>query len=204
MEVRLLSDGELVCRAPLKMVGYRKDPEKTSETLDSGGWFRTGDIAAIDDEGYVSVVDRKKELIISAVGKNMSPANIESAIKGESSLIGQSSRSATAAATTSRSSPSTRRRPHSTRNPWASRLVLSTPHPRLHEEIDGAVARGNARLNTNEQIKKYRILPEVCNATAMSLPRRPRSSADPSKPSTPARSTICTPNERLVSTSPRS
>lgn len=139
MEVRLLSDGELVCRAPLKMVGYRKDPEKTSETLDSGGWFRTGDIAAIDDEGYVSVVDRKKELIISAVGKNMSPANIESAIKGESSLIGQSSRSATAAATTSRSSPSTRRRPHSTRNPWASRLVLSTISPRI---------RGSTRRST--------------------------------------------------------
>src|SRR5439155_5408047 len=73
----------------LNFVGYRKDPEKTAETLDADGWLHTGDIAQVDDDGYVKIVDRKKEIIINAAGKNMSPANIESAIKGESSLIGQ-------------------------------------------------------------------------------------------------------------------
>ena len=63
------------------MKGYRNDPEKTAETIDSDGLLHTGDIATIDDDGYVRIVDRKKELIINAAGKNMSPANIEQVVK---------------------------------------------------------------------------------------------------------------------------
>ena len=76
-------------KAPFVMVGYRNLPDKTSEALDDEGWLHTGDVATIDEDGYVSIVDRKKELIISAAGKNMSPANIESTLKGASPLIGQ-------------------------------------------------------------------------------------------------------------------
>ena len=71
------------------MTGYKNLPYKTSEALDADGWLHTGDIATIDEDGYISIVDRKKELIISAAGKNMSPANIESQLKGASPLIGQ-------------------------------------------------------------------------------------------------------------------
>jgi long-subunit acyl-CoA synthetase (AMP-forming) len=71
------------------MTGYRNLPDRTSEALDADGWLHTGDIATIDEDGYVSIVDRKKELIINAAGKNMSPANIESQLKGSSPLIGQ-------------------------------------------------------------------------------------------------------------------
>ena len=86
---RIAEDGELLCRGPIMMRGYRSDPEQTAEAIDADGWLHTGDIAEIDSEGYVKIVDRKKELIINAAGKNMSPANIEAQIKGASPLIGQ-------------------------------------------------------------------------------------------------------------------
>ena len=64
------------------MRGYRNQPEKTAETIDADGWLHTGDVATIDDDGFVTIVDRKKELIINAAGKNMSPANIEARAEG--------------------------------------------------------------------------------------------------------------------------
>jgi long-chain acyl-CoA synthetase len=88
-EVRLAEDGELLVRSEAVMAGYRHAPEKTAEAIDAEGWLHTGDIATIDEDGYVTLVDRKKELIISAAGKNMSPANIESELKGSSPVIGQ-------------------------------------------------------------------------------------------------------------------
>ena len=89
VEARLAEDGELLIRSDVVMTGYRNLPDKTSEALDADGWLHTGDIATIDEDGYITIVDRKKELIISAAGKNMSPANIESELKGASPLIGQ-------------------------------------------------------------------------------------------------------------------
>ncbi len=89
VEVRLAADNELLVRGDVVMPGYRNLPDKTAEALDADGWLHTGDIATIDEDGYVSIVDRKKELIINAAGKNMSPANIESQIKGATPLVGQ-------------------------------------------------------------------------------------------------------------------
>jgi len=89
VEARLGEDGELLIRSDVVMTGYRNMPDRTAEALDADGWLHTGDIATIDDDGYITIVDRKKELIINAAGKNMSPANIESELKGASALIGQ-------------------------------------------------------------------------------------------------------------------
>ena len=86
-EVRIADDGEVICRGPHVFQGYLNDPEKTDETL-SDGWLHTGDIGELDDDGYLKIVDRKKELIITAGGKNISPANLEAALK-TIPLIGQ-------------------------------------------------------------------------------------------------------------------
>ncbi len=88
-EVRLAEDGELLVRGACVMRGYRNRPRQTREALSPDGWLATGDVATIDEDGFVTIVDRKKELIINAAGKNMSPANIEATVKSASPLIGQ-------------------------------------------------------------------------------------------------------------------
>jgi long-chain acyl-CoA synthetase len=89
VEIKLADDGEVLVRGTSIMAGYRNMPEKTAETIDSDGWLATGDIGELDSEGYLKIVDRKKELIINAAGKNMSPAGIEAHVKAASPLIGQ-------------------------------------------------------------------------------------------------------------------
>jgi long-chain acyl-CoA synthetase len=88
LEVRLGDDDEVLCRGGNVFRGYLDDPEKTAEALDDEGWLHTGDIGKFDDDGYLSIVDRKKELIITAGGKNVSPANLEAALKSIP-LVGQ-------------------------------------------------------------------------------------------------------------------
>ncbi len=89
MELQVAEDGELLARGPLVMTGYRNDPERTAEAIDAEGWLHTGDVVEVDTDGYIRIVDRKKELIINAAGKNMSPANIEQRLKASHALIGQ-------------------------------------------------------------------------------------------------------------------
>ncbi|MGZ8666386.1 MAG: AMP-dependent synthetase/ligase, partial [Solirubrobacterales bacterium] len=88
VEIKLASDGEVLVKGDGIMPGYRNMPKKTAETFEDG-WLLTGDIGELDSDGYLKIVDRKKELIISAAGKNMSPANIESKLKAADPLIGQ-------------------------------------------------------------------------------------------------------------------
>ncbi|MBE1496027.1 long-subunit acyl-CoA synthetase (AMP-forming) [Amycolatopsis lexingtonensis] len=156
MEMRVAADGELQVRGPLVMKGYRGEPGKTAEVLDADGWLSTGDIVTVDD-GYLTVVDRKKELIINASGKNMSPANIENAVKARSSLI------AGVVAIGDR-------RPYTTAlvvlDPEAltGRGIAVTPadlprHPDVVAEVAAAIATANAGLSRVEQIKRFRILP---------------------------------------------
>ena len=89
VEIRLADDGEVLMKGDVVMGGYRNLPEKTAEALDADGWLHTGDIGEWNDEGFLRIVDRKKELIISSGGKNMSPANIEARVKAAGPLIGQ-------------------------------------------------------------------------------------------------------------------
>jgi len=89
VELKLAQDGEVLCRGEFMMSGYRNQPEKTAEAIDADGRLHTGDIGTIDADGFLKIVDHKKELIINAAAKNMSPANIEAAVKSGSPLIGQ-------------------------------------------------------------------------------------------------------------------
>ena len=162
-EVKLAQDGELLVRGGFVMPGYRNLPERTSETLDADGWLHTGDIAEIDDEGFVRIVDRKKELIINAAGKNMSPANIEAAIKTSSPLIGQACCIGDG-------------RPYNTAlivldadfaPLWAQQngveaadLSALAAEPRLREAIQAAIDEANGHLARVEQIKKFTLLGE--------------------------------------------
>ena len=150
VEVKLADDGELLCRGGIVMAGYRGDPAKTAEAIDDDGWMHTGDIAEIDDDGYVKIVDRKKELIINAAGKNMSPANIEARLKTSSPLIGQ----AVAIGD---------------RRPYNVALIVLDPdgvaafqgsEEEMHAAVGAAVQEANTHLSRVEQIKRFRILPD--------------------------------------------
>ncbi len=162
VELAIAEDGELLCRGPLVMRGYRNEPHKTNETIDADGWLHTGDVATVDDEGYVRIVDRKKELIINAAGKNMSPANIESQLKSASPLIGQ----AVAIGD---------RRPYNVAlivldpdacGAYAAKAGLPDASPAglcqdetLVAAVTAAVEEANTGLSRVEQIKTFRILP---------------------------------------------
>jgi long-subunit acyl-CoA synthetase (AMP-forming) len=89
VEIKLAEDGEVLIRSDVVMLGYRNLPEQTAEVLTDDGFLRTGDIGTLDEDNYLTIVDRKKEIIINAAGKNMSPANVEAALKASSPLIGQ-------------------------------------------------------------------------------------------------------------------
>jgi len=161
LEVKIADDGELLCKGPLVMTGYRKDQEKTDEAIDSDGWLHTGDVAEIDNEGYITIVDRKKELIINAAGKNMSPANIEARLKTSSPLIGQAYCVGD-------------RRPYNVAllvldpdacGSWAESHGLSDATPEalaeddeVRGEVERAVAEANTHLSRVEQVKRFQLL----------------------------------------------
>jgi long-subunit acyl-CoA synthetase (AMP-forming) len=154
LELKLADDGELLVRGPSVMRGYRNDPEQTAEAIDADGWLHTGDIGAIDDDGYVTIVDRKKELIINAAGKNMSPANIENHLRAATGLIGPAIAIGD-------------RRPYNTAlitlDPDAaaargSNVAALAADPRVQAEVAAAVEHANGHLSRVEQIKRFTIL----------------------------------------------
>jgi long-chain acyl-CoA synthetase len=161
VEVKLAGDGELLVRGRLVMRGYRNSPEKTQEAFDRGGWFRTGDIAQIDGDGFVKIVDRKKELIINAAGKNMSPANIEAAIKAGSPLvgiavaIGDARPFNTSLIVLEPEAAAAFAREHGITD--ASIAALASDE-RVQAEVAVGVAKANSKLARVEQIKKHVIL----------------------------------------------
>jgi long-chain acyl-CoA synthetase len=160
-EVKLGEDGELLVRGPFVMRGYRNMDEQTKEALDDDGWLHTGDIAEIDDDGYVKIVDRKKELIINAAGKNMSPAYIESELKSSGPLIGQ------AAVIGDRRSYNTALIVLDADGApaWAKKngveatdLEALATDDKVREAVQAEIDAANDKLSRVEQIKKFHIV----------------------------------------------
>ncbi|TME52277.1 MAG: long-chain fatty acid--CoA ligase [Chloroflexi bacterium] len=160
IEMKIASDGEVLLRGGNLMRGYYKDPEKTAETIDAEGWLHTGDVGEVDSDGYLRIIDRKKELIITAGGKNISPANLEALLKqhplvGQACVIGD-------------------------RRPYVSALIVLDPevapvwarkagtpftsvaelasNPAVRAEVQKAVDECNRHVSQVEAIKRFTIL----------------------------------------------
>ncbi|MFC7385679.1 AMP-dependent synthetase/ligase [Sphaerisporangium rhizosphaerae] len=161
VEVRVAQDGEILTRSLANTAGYLDRPEATAELIDEEGWLHTGDVGSIDEDGFVRIVDRKKELIITAGGENISPANTENLLK-EHQLIGQALAYGD-------------RRPFvvailtldgEVAPVWAkgrgiefASLSELAEHPDVLKEVDAAVAAANAKLARVQQVKRWHLLP---------------------------------------------
>jgi long-subunit acyl-CoA synthetase (AMP-forming) len=159
LEARLLDDGELLVRGPVVMRGYRDQPAETAAAIDLDGWLHTGDVAIRDDDGYLRIVDRKKELLITDGGKNIAPAGVELALRTHCPLLAQAVVIGDA-------------RPHLTAllvidpEVAAAKGVTGSPaelaaHPALLAAIAAGVEAANATLSRAEHVRAYEVLPEV-------------------------------------------
>jgi long-chain acyl-CoA synthetase len=171
IEVRIADDGEILTRGPLNTPGYLNLPEQTADLIDADGWLHTGDIGSVDDDGFVRVVDRKKELIITAGGENVSPAAVENLLVAHP-LIGQALAYGD-------------RRPYlvalltldsGVAPAWAkahgieqASLAELAANDAVRAEVARAVADTNAKLARVQQIKYWELLPVEWTAESEEL-----------------------------------
>lgn len=183
LEQRIADDGELLIRGPAVFAGYFRDPDATAKTI-VDGWLHTGDIAELDADGFLRITDRKKHIIITAGGKNLTPANIENAIKAADPLIGHvhahaDGRKYVAAlvvpgpletltfglhrglvdkATVDRLSAELIANPAERSDALCAAMKPIVALPEYRDRIRAAVARGNAKLSHVEQVKRFALL----------------------------------------------
>ena len=159
LEVKIAEDGEILARGGNVMAGYYKDEKATKETIDEDGWLHSGDVGEFNDHNYLKITDRKKDLIITAGGKNIAPQEIENKIKFHSLIsqvvvIGDRRPFLTALVTLDEEkAPS-----------WAKDqgiegdIAAIAGHERTLKEIEGAINEVNNSLAKVEGVKKFRIL----------------------------------------------
>jgi long-subunit acyl-CoA synthetase (AMP-forming) len=161
MEVKIGEDGEILVRGPLNTPGYLDRPDLTANLIDADGWLHTGDIGAVDEDGFVLVTDRKKELIITAGGENIAPAGVENLLVAPP-LIGQAlaygdRRPYVVALLTldGEVAPAWAR----ARGIAADSLAALASHPEVLAEVAAGVGAANKRLARVQQVKRWRLLP---------------------------------------------
>ena len=166
MELRIADDGEVLVRGPLVMRGYYKDPERTAEALDAEGWMHTGDIGELDADGFLKITDRKKELIITSGGKNVSPAQIEYELQrhpliGQACAIGDRRHYVTALIVLDPEVTPKWARARGIEAPSLADLAL---HREVLAEVERGVAEANSHLARVEQVRKFKVLPNEWTA----------------------------------------
>jgi long-chain acyl-CoA synthetase len=162
IEQKIAQDGEVLYRGKNVMKGYYKDPEATAETIDKDGWLHTGDIGMIDEDGYLYITDRKKDLIVTSGGKNVAPQRVEkimltSRYIGQVVVYGERKKYLSGVVTLDREQLEA----------WATKQGISTgsweelcTHPKVIELVDNEVAEKNKSLSSFETLKKVLIVPE--------------------------------------------
>jgi long-chain acyl-CoA synthetase len=150
-EVRTDGDGELLIRSETLFAGYYKDEEATREVLGDDGWLRSGDLGEIDEDGFIRITDRKKDILVTAGGKNVAPQNLENALKtaqlvSQALVVGD-------------------------RRPYVAALITLDPAVaeglspgQVQERVQGIVDQANAELSHFEQIKRFAVLPRDFSA----------------------------------------
>jgi long-chain acyl-CoA synthetase len=161
VEIKIASDGEILGRGKNIARGYFKKPEATAEVFLSDGWFATGDIGKVDEDGFLFITDRKKDLIVTAGGMNIAPQNIENLLKGDP-FISQVM-------------------VHGDKRPYPVALITVNPeelakfakeqgilntepaalarHPKVMERVSRIVEQRNTELQSYAKVKKFAILP---------------------------------------------
>ena len=162
LEIKIAEDGEILVHGSMVFAGYFKDPEKTKEVLSDDGWYSTGDVGRFDEAGFLMITDRKKDIIVTSGGKNISPQNIENLLKksvyiSQAMVHGDRRNYLTCLLTLD----------PDTLVPWAKTTGLPTEdwaalceNPQIVELINSEVAKVNSELARYETIKYFRILPD--------------------------------------------
>jgi long-chain acyl-CoA synthetase len=164
VEIKIADDGEVLARGGNVCVGYLGKPEQTAETIDEEGWLHTGDIGELDEDGYLKIVDRKKELIITAGGKNVSPANLEAELKmiplvGQACAIGEQRPFVSALVVLDPDAAAAWARAHGLEGDAASMAALAQ-NPEVVAEIEAGLTEVMSRFNNAEAVKKVKVLAE--------------------------------------------
>ena len=160
-EVRIADDGEVICRGDNVFQGYFKAPDKTAETL-IDGWLHSGDVGVMDDDGFVKIIDRKKELIITSGGKNISPANLEAALKtiplvGQACAIGDNRKFVSALLVLDPDSTAVWAKANAKE---AMTLAELARDPDVVAEVQAGVNHVNQQFAQVEQIKRFTLIGE--------------------------------------------
>jgi long-chain acyl-CoA synthetase len=147
VELRIADDGEILIKTDTIFAGYYKDEPATQEVLPGDGWLRSGDLGHLDEDGFLTITDRKKDILVTAGGKNVAPQNIENALKthplvSQALVVGD-------------------------RRPYVAALITvadGVPPDDARFEMERIVEEVNRDLSRFEQIKRYMILPRDFSA----------------------------------------
>ena len=162
IEMKVTDDGEILFRGPNVMQGYFKNPDATAETIDQEGWLHSGDIGEIDEDGFLKITDRKKDLIITAGGKNVAPQRVERTLRMSAYIsqvvaVGDKRKFISALVTLDPENVSRWCRENGVSYDSFEELAAS---PKINELIESEVEEHNKELASFESVKKFRIIPK--------------------------------------------